>query len=299
MPTYSHSTTGKSAVRGTIGHKYIFHISGKSAVKHSTTQSSQHHHTVGRSSVKHTINQSSVHHHTVGRSTVSGAINAGLRHSTLGKSAVIGLARVAVMRHSTVGRSSILGGELIVIHSGEVPVYTRDGLGHIVKFPSPNSTVGRSAVIGIARQDYIARVPETQEIEDSTPVDVLPQVGSGIYTSWTHRRTKEITVNRLWDLRESGKANYSDTRNSWQLEMNVNVTKRDEIFQFILAHRGSGIPFVMYDLQNNNFQYDPLGNLNDGRYTVRYVDDSFAINQEVGSRQFSRFTLSFSVVEVE
>jgi hypothetical protein len=136
-------------------------------------------------------------------------------------------------------------------------------------------------------------------IVPASPSGVLPQQGSGIYDSWVRTEHKEIVVQRHWDGRESGALNYDDTRREWKLGMKVGLTKMNEILAFINSHFGAGIPFFFYDLEHNGFQYSATGTLADGRHLVRYVEDSFSQVQDIGSRSLARFSISFSVIEVE
>ena len=124
--------------------------------------------------------------------------------------------------------------------------------------------------------DYETSYP----IPGETAIGVVPQVGSGIYESWVSGITKEVQLHRAYyDANEQGRERISGNRRYWKLSMKVRASKRDEIWDFIEAHYGSGIPFYFYDLQNNNFQFDPTGVLTTDRKSTRLNSSHHSVSR--------------------
>lgn len=155
------------------------------------------------------------------------------------------------------------------------------------------SVQGAVRLVGVVRRLDAPLGPHF--IGSSTPVDVLPEVGSAIFTRWEEVPAKEIVLHRHWDLHEHGRARFDDTRKAWRLEMEVGIAKHNEVVTFIVNHVWAGKAFYFYDLHGNGYQYDPTGVLTSGRYKVRFVEEDFPRGYSVGER----FRIPFSIIEVD
>ncbi len=138
-----------------------------------------------------------------------------------------------------------------------------------------------------------------QGIGASAALDVLPEIGSAIFERWSAVRAVDRETRQFYDGRETGRLNFDASRKAWNLSANVGLAKMVEIRNFIVAHLGAGRAFYFYDLEANGFQYNETGMLEDGRYLMKFVGDTFEITQEVGSRGKARFTVSVTIIEVE
>jgi len=125
-------------------------------------------------------------------------------------------------------------------------------------------------------------------------VNVMPQIGSGIYTRWQPLLSKQSRTQRHFDGSESSGLDEDAARLGWELAIEVSADQMADHAAFFESHKGSGVPFYFYDLQNNNFQYDPTGTLEDGRYTVRFDTPQLGRRFKLGNR----FELSYRLVEV-
>lgn len=252
------NVTGTFSFKGTITQKIISNVTGTFAFKE-------------------TIDESSLHYHTVGRIAFLGTIDKNPRYFLRYENAWKGTPRIvrlpspkdALGKFSFKGSASLAGP------------------------PSPQNVSGKWALrehITFGSGFY----PADQSIRASTPLNVLPEIGSGLFIRWSVKREKVIFVNRGWDARESGREKRIGTRWHWDLEMECSAVKRDEIWTFINDHLGAGKAFYFYDLQANNFQYDPTGVLTTGRYLCRFVPDEFPVEFRLGYR----FRIGYSIVEV-
>jgi len=72
------------------------------------------------------------------------------------------------------------------------------------------SVDGAICLVSVVRE--LAEPVGPHSVPSSTPTGVLPETGSAIFTRWEMVAAKEITVKRHWDIHESGRANFDDTR---------------------------------------------------------------------------------------
>lgn len=172
----------------------------------------------------------------------------------------------------------------------------------------PDVTATEKIVIAESSQQEPVYNFTTYYVPAEVGTYVIPMLaavgGSAIYEKWEHTKLKEPEIIRAMHTatanpEESGRERLAGIRNSWAVQVNVGPDLADDLWDFILARVGPGDPFFFYDLQNNNFVWDPTGVLTTGRYLVRFAPDTLSKEQVVGSRSVARFRISYEVIEVE
>lgn len=116
-------------------------------------------------------------------------------------------------------------------------------------------------------------------VQNADPVTVMPYT---LCKAFEEARAFETLQSEYSDGSYQGSRRADTSRKSWHTRRRLTAGLMSSLRAFYLARHGSHEPFYYYNPRESGFTYDPTGADPTGRYTVRFLQDTWEQVIELG-----------------